>query len=326
MNKATFMVSENTLETKIKSKYGFLNAECKLMSNYRNTLYEVRYYSAKYVFKIYDRRTRMLEEIEGEVELLKALNKRGASISFPINDEDGNYIQQFKTAEGLSYGVLFTFAEGEICLKMTDKQLVILGQELAKFHNITSSLELQHKFKEYTLKKLMIYPVKDLQPAFSELPEDYKYLQEINFIVIRNLAKLNLSRFDFGYVHGDLNPGNIHFQGDNRLTIFDFDLAAKGFLIHDIVGIYLHFFNLIRSGEATAEEASRSYTVFFDSYLEIRPLTDSEIDALPFMAAALLIYGIYFGYTHMDKTRFSKYLDENIKRLKDWTSSPMFQQ
>jgi len=325
MNTSTLMVSESALANKIKSKYGFLKADCKLLSNYRNTLYEVNYYAAKYIFKLYDKNNRTLDEVEGEVELLRALQKRGASISFPVNDEKGNYIQEFETDGELSYGVLFTFADGEVCLKMTDKQLVMLGRELAIFHNITASLDLQHKFKEYTLSNLMINPVKLLQPAFTKSEDDYKYLQEVNLIVIRRLAKLNLSRFDFGYVHGDLNPGNIHFQGDDRLTMFDFDLTGSGFLIQDIIGIYLHLFNLMRAGEATPDEASRAYTLFFDSYLEIRPLTDNEIDALPFMAAALLIYGIYFGYLHKDGTEFSMYLQENMQRLKDWTSSPMFQ-
>jgi Ser/Thr protein kinase RdoA (MazF antagonist) len=325
METSTFMVSATTLKDKIKSKYGFLKADCKLLSNYRNTIYKVSYYSAKYIFKIYDQNNRPLEEIEGEVELLKTLRKRGASISFPVNDEDGNYIQQFETEGEISYGVLFTFAEGEVCLKMTDEQLIMLGRELAIFHNITSTIQLQHQFKEYTLKNLMIDPVKILQPAFRNNEADYKYLEELNFIVIKRLAQLNLSRFDFGYVHGDLTPGNIHFQGNTRLTFIDFDLAGNGFLIQDIVGIYLHFFNLIRSGEATTEEASRSYTVFFESYLEIRALTDNEIDALPYMAAALLIYGIYFASQHMDKTRFSQYLEDNLQRLKDWTNSPMFQ-
>lgn len=325
MNTTTFLVSESTLENTIKAQYGFLKADCKLISDYRNMLYEVNYYAAKYIFKIYNKKNRTLEEVEGEVELLRALNKRGASISFPVNDENGNYIQQFETDGESWYGVLFNFAEGEVCSKMTDKQLVLLGRELAIFHNITSSLELQHTFKEYTLSNLMINPVKVLQPAFIKCEDDYKYLQEVNLVVIRRLAKLNLSRFDFGYVHGDLNPGNIHFQGDNRLTIFDFDLAGSGFLIQDITGIYLHFYNLIRSGESTPDEASRSYTLFFDSYLEIRPLTDNEIDALPFMAAALLIYGIYFGYLHKDKTQFPKYLEVNMQRLKELTSSPMFQ-
>ena len=324
MNTSTLIVSEEQLSAKIKDKYEFLKADCKLISNYRNILYDVRYYSARYVFKIYEKDNRPLEALEGEVELLNTLYKRGASISHPINDLNGNYIQQFETNGEVSYGVLFPFATGKPCAKMTNKQLIMLGRELAIFHNITSSIKLQAKLKEYTLSSLMINPIKMLKPAFLDLEDDYKYLQDLNFIVIRKLAQLNLSRFDFGYVHGDLNPANIHFHGDDELTFFDFDRAGSGFLIQDIIGIYIHFFNLMRSGTATAEEASTSYALFFDSYNEIRALTPNEINALPFMAAASLIYDIFFAYKYTDRTQFSVCLQDHIKRLKDWTSSPMF--
>jgi len=318
------MVSETRLKKNIESKYEFKHVSCKLLSRARNMIYQVNNYGNKYIFKIYDPGNKELEEIQGEVELLVALNKRGSIVSFPIRDLEGNWIQKFNINKTTCYGVLFTFAEGKVYLKMTDKQLIMLGRELAILHNISCSLQLEHKLKEYTVSTLLIEPLNFIRPAFINLESDYSYLQEITNVIVSNLARLNLSRFDFGYIHGDLSPSNIHFDGDKKMTIFDFDLAGGGFIIQDIIGIYLHFFNLIRSGASTPEEANHSYNIFFSSYEEIRKLSNDEIEALPYMAAMLFIYGIYFSYQYMDPKLFPKHLQDNLKRLKDWTSSPMF--
>jgi Ser/Thr protein kinase RdoA (MazF antagonist) len=325
MNTSTSMLSESILEETIKTKYGFLKADCTLIKDTHHKLYDVRYYAGKYIFKVIEKNEKTAEEIEGEVELLNMLKKRGAIISFPVNDLEGKYIQEFEFDGRAFCGVLFTFAEGEVCLKMTNKQLIMLGRELAIFHNISSSIKLQSKFKEYTLSYLMINPIRALKPAFVDLDDEYKYLQDLNFIVIKRLAQLSLSRFDFGYVHGNLTANHMHFQGDDVLTLFNFDRAGSGFLIQDIVGIFLHFFNMMRAGTMTAEDASRSYALFFDSYNEIRALTTNEIDALPFLAAAVLVYDIYLAYQRTEKTQFQKSLKDKIQNLKAWTASPMFQ-
>jgi len=317
------MVSATDLKERIESKYEFNYVTCQLLYSTRNTLYQVNNYDAKYIFKIYDKK-RDLELIHGEVELILALEKRGSIVSFPLRDFDGNWIQEFQKDGQIWYGVLFTFAEGVVCLKMSDRQLIMLGHELAIFHNISCSLNLEHKLNEYTLSTLLIEPLKLLQPAFVYLESDYSYLQEISTKIIINLARLNLSRFDFGYVHGDLKLSNIHFKGDKNMIFFNFDLAGGGFILQDIIGIYLHFFNLIRSGESTPDEANHSYNLFFSSYYEIRKLSDNELQAIPYMTAAMFIYAIYFAYLHQDQKLFPKYLDDNLQRLKEWTSSQMF--
>jgi Ser/Thr protein kinase RdoA (MazF antagonist) len=317
------MVTATDVKERIELKYEFNYVTCQLLDSTRNKLYQVNNYATKYIFKIYDK-NRELELINGEVELVLALEKRGSIVSFPVRDLDGNWIQEFQKDEQIWYGVLFTFAEGQVCQKLSDRQLIMLGHELAIFHNISCSLNLEHKLNEYTLSTLLIEPLKILQPAFVHLESEYSYLKEISTKIIIHLAKLNLSRFDFGYVHGDLKLSNIHFEGDEKMIFFNFDLAGGGFILQDIIGIYLHYFDLIRSGESTPDEANHSYNLFFSSYYEIRKLSDNELQAIPYMAAAIFIYAIYFSYIHLDQKLFPKFLDDHLQRLKEWTSSPMF--
>lgn len=130
-------------------QYGFFDLTCRLLIHNVSDTYILENLSSKYIFKIYRTAHRSLTEIKGEVELLNTLKSGGAKVAFPIEDVHGEFIQSFNAAEGKRYGVLFSFAEGEV-VDMNEAQLTTLGKEMAVVHKLSEGLELAHKKNEST--------------------------------------------------------------------------------------------------------------------------------------------------------------------------------
>lgn len=130
---STFPVTASTLsETElgnfIKEKYNFNeNSECKLFRTGVNHTYFLSDIETKIVVRVYCHQWRTKIEIEQELELLKLLQRHNLSISFPVPDTNGDYIQEINAPEGLRYAVVFSFAEGEKMRFMTNETCFAIG-------------------------------------------------------------------------------------------------------------------------------------------------------------------------------------------------------
>lgn len=137
-------LSSIALKDKIQKNYGFAELSCRLLIHNVSDTYLLENQQEKYIFRIYRDAHRKLEEIKAEVELLNILKDNGARVSYPINDLQGSPIQSFQAAEGIRYGVLFSFARGRVVYDLNQPQLEVIGQEMAKIHNLTSTIQLKH--------------------------------------------------------------------------------------------------------------------------------------------------------------------------------------
>ena len=317
------LISEYEILKMLIKQYGFSVVSCQLLTSSRNRVYKISDDISEYIFKMYAKTVDSLEDIEGEVELLTILKDKGGSVSYPINDIEGNHIQSFETEQGLIYGVLFSFAAGEVSINLNDLQLMKLGEELAHLHYITEGLELRHQLKNYDLKSILVKPFDEIKPLLNGMElEIYKLELYVNKAV-KKLEELNISAFNWGYVHCDLSPYNIHFQKDQSIIFFDFDTAGKGYFIQDISCIFIHIFNLLNSGTISPERADKSFTVFLDSYLKIRELSNNEIDSLPYIGFSILLLGLAFSYHYSDASPSIDNLKDKLETIMRWGESQM---
>ncbi|HHL31288.1 MAG TPA: homoserine kinase, partial [Oceanospirillales bacterium] len=86
-----------------------------------NDTYVAKAKNSKYIFRIYRFGLRSYDEIEFELKLLNHLKAKGADVSYPIKSSNGHYIIPVNSPEGLRYGVLFSYAEGD-AIKYTDEK------------------------------------------------------------------------------------------------------------------------------------------------------------------------------------------------------------
>jgi Ser/Thr protein kinase RdoA (MazF antagonist) len=315
------LLSAESLNAHISASYGLKNSTCKLLLHNVSDTYVLQDDAAKYIFKIYRDAHRKLSEIESEVELLNYLKANGAQVSYPIADLQGKQIQAFNAAEGTRYGVLFTFAEGKVVYDMSEAQLLNLGKQMAKVHLLTSAIELQHPRKEYNVNTIIHQPLQTVAPAFADLPDEYNYLLTTGQLIAAKINAIDTRQFSYGYCHYDFLPKNFH-QTDTGLTFFDFDFAGKGLLANDLATLYIHYFLEVLNNKLSQQQADEQFAIFVKGYRSVKPLSDAELAAIPYLGFGFWIFFLGFVYESFEdySNMFwgPKFLRERTALIKKW--------
>lgn len=317
-------LSTAALQAYLQKAYALPGFTCRLLIRNVSDTYIFERGTYQYIFKIYRDAHRKQEEILAEVELLEALKAGNCSVSAPVKDTQGNTLQAFNAAEGTRYGVLFTFAPGKVEKNLTTPQLQAIGREMAAVHNITSRLQLQHERRVYNNNTTLTGPLQTVAPAFKDLPEEYAWLQQTARTAINRLYALNTTLFSYGYCHYDFLPKNFHINEFNEVTFFDFDFAGKGFLVNDLMTVLAHFFLHIHAKQTTAEQASKDFNTLLAAYHEVKPLTNEELQAIPYLGLGWWLFYMEFHYLHFEDWSnlfFStQFLKDRVALIKKWTS------
>ena len=115
------ILSADHLGLFVQTRYGLTNnVSCKLLKTGINHSYLVWNKKSKFILRLYSLNWRSDLEISEEVRLLNLLSEINISVSYPIKDVDGNYIQHLEAPEGTRQAVLFSFAEGDKLLNFSE--------------------------------------------------------------------------------------------------------------------------------------------------------------------------------------------------------------
>ncbi|PWK78283.1 Ser/Thr protein kinase RdoA (MazF antagonist) [Mucilaginibacter oryzae] len=314
-------LSSKALNIRLSENYGLTGTTCRLLIRNVSDTYIIENNAEKYIFKIYRDSHRKLAEIKGEVALLNLLVENGARVSTPIPAINGELLQVFNAAEGTRYGVLFSWAQGKPVYTMTDHQLDTVGREMALLHQISSSIQLNYPRRPYSVETAIINPLRVVAPAFAGLDDEYNYLKNTATEVIARYDYFT-PNFSYGYCHFDFLPKNFHFDESDGITFFDFDFAGQGLLAYDITSFVIHFFLEFTFGRIMREEARRAVGVFVESYRKVKPLSDEEIAAIPYLGFGFWIFYLGFQYENYDDWSNIfwgvKFLKERTALIKKW--------
>lgn len=322
-----FPVQYSTLSTvalkkHIEDAYGLTLLSCKYLLRGVSDTYILDATDTKYVLKIYREQHRSYQEIQAEVELLNILKDGGASVAYPLADINNSQIQKFNAPEGTRYGILFSYAEGKPVLDLNDEQLKTVGRQMAMVHNITAVAELQHPRRVYDNNTTLMRPIELLMPAFAGLHDEYRYLTDTSAKVMEKLSTFDTAAFSYGYCQYDFLPKNFHFSDSGKLTFFDFDFAGKGYLVNDLMSFFVHFFMHVFTGKLIDDEADRMYKVFIAAYREVRPVSDEEIKAIPYLGVGFWVFYLGFQYEHFDdwSNLFfgPRFIKDRVALIKTW--------
>ena len=317
------LLSAPALNQHVQDCYGFKNTTCRLLIHNVSDTYLLESPNARYIFKIYRDAHRKKEEINGEVELLNILHDDGASVSHPLPDKEGRYLQAFQAAEGVRYGVLFTYADGEVYPTMSDEQLLAVGNGMACIHNLTAGLHLVHHRHPLDMEALVDTPLRVIQPAFDNgLEAEYQYLHDTATRVKQQLLAFELPTFSHGYCHYDFLPKNFHFNAIGKVTFFDFDFSGEGYLTNDLASFYAHFFLDVLHKKMTQQKADRQFAVFVKGYRQQRPLSEAESASIPYLGYLFwLFYFRFYCENFEDWSNFfftPRFIKERVGWMKMW--------
>ncbi|WP_181304169.1 phosphotransferase enzyme family protein [Rufibacter sp. XAAS-G3-1] len=291
-------LSAPALASFVTETYALGSAHCQFLARGVGDTYLITAPDERFILRVYRSSHRDLSQIEAETELLTALKAADVSVSYPVADRSGKFIQALPAAEGTRHAVLFTYAPGRSVAVFNKKQLQLLGHQMAKFHHVSSTIKLRNQRWNINLETTLFQPLEAVKGAFSENQEEYAWLQEATQKVQAHLAKLHTSSFSTGYCHFDFFPNNFHFEGDGKLTLFDFDFFGHGWLVNDLMTFWQHLCLDVHFGKMPQETADAAFAVLVEAYREFRPVSEEELAAIPYLGLGFWLFYLGFYTTH----------------------------
>ncbi|UUC44813.1 phosphotransferase [Flavobacterium cerinum] len=309
-------LSETALGNFIKEKYQLSEKfNCQLFRTGVNHTYFISDNETKFVFRVYCHQWRTKIEIEQELALLNLLRKNALSVSYPISDSNGNFIQEINAPEGIRYAVLFSFAKGEKMRFMSNETCFSIGFLMAKIHNVTESEKIDRV--NYDAELLLNESYNKIKPFFDEDLDEMKFLKAIGSKIAKRMNESDLLENKKGIVHLDIWYDNLSVNNENEITIFDFDNCGNGLLILD-VGYFCKQLFFIESDKNEYESKVKS---FLNGYQSIRNLSEKEIELIPEAGASIFVFYLGVQAQRFDWSNIfftENYLKMFVGRIRNW--------
>jgi Ser/Thr protein kinase RdoA (MazF antagonist) len=290
--------------------------KCVFLSPGLNDTYLVNTQDSKYILRVYRIGWRSLTDILYELEALLHLKHKGISVSVPIPKKDGNLVSTVMAPEGLRYIVLFTYAPGKEPSYESEEEnkSYIYGKITAKIHTATEDFNSSHPRFSIDLEHLLDKPLRLIRPFLSHRPSDWDYLVALAENMREQVYRSPIGNLEMGFCHGDFHGWNAHLDQDDLLTFFDFDCCGLGWRAYDIA--VFHWSARLRGKD------KERWPSFLRGYTEERPLSDIDIQAIPYFVAIRHIWllGLHAdpgpdrGVAYMD----DEYFDRGLKFLREW--------
>ncbi len=321
MYNQNFPVTESTLSAYylghfLQKKYHLSSAtECKLFRTGINHLYTITDGDEKFVFRIYTLGWRSRLEIAEEVRLLIHLKAYNVPVSFPISDQDQNFIQKFDAPEGTRYGVLFSFAKGEKRSRFTPENSYQVGLAMGRMHKVTDGYDLQRV--TYTPEVLLVNSLESAKQFYKHDSDEMNFVVHTTNSLLAKYKNIGMDGLRIGAIHFDIWFDNMHFNGD-EVTIFDFDFCGNGWLCYDIAYFMVQLYNTNPVETEYQDKLNR----FLEGYESIVGISDEERKIIP-----LLVISIWFFYLGVQCEKFDTWSnlflnEDHLKRfiasIKKW--------
>lgn len=287
----------------LQKTYSFSSdTTCQLLKAGINHSYLVSDGANKAVFRIYSLNWRARTDILEEIRLLNLVKDAQISVSYPMPDATGNYIQVLNAPEGPRFGVLFSFAEGEKLLTFPEDIHYKIGQIMARFHQLTHTLDRV----TYTAKTLLVDSMEKFRPFLPADTSEMQFMLSTQQYLLNQFASIDYSQTRQGVVHLDIWFDNLNIAKDGTVTLFDFDFCGNGLLCLDIAYYILQ----IHSTETDITEFHKKKEAFLRGYEAITPISDEEKRLLPMLGES-----IYFFYIGVQCDRFENWSNSFLNEM-----------
>ena len=291
------ILSASHLAKFLQGKYSLsVSSTCKLLKTGINHSYLVSDGADKYVFRVYNLNWRSKTEISEEIRLLNLLKDAGISVSYPLRDAAGRYLQILNAPEGERFGLMFSFADGEKLLNFSAEKHYRVGKTMAQIHQVTHNLQLQRV--TYAPKVVLQDPFEYLEKFLPAGSDELTWMLSAQNYLLQQIAASDEQQLRNGSVHMDIWFDNIHITRDGTVNIFDFDFCGNGWLAYDIAYYILQ----LHSTEKDVTERELKKNSFFEGYESITAISAEEKRLLPTLGVSL-----YFYYLGIQCQRFDNW-------------------
>jgi len=244
-----------------------------------------------------------------------------------------------------TYYAIFAYLPGDdrytwVETRCTLTEAAKSGEVFAQFHNAVSDFIPRGRRAESAILELLpsLDPLLTNWPSISKQTAFDRILIENAAFIRQEVAQVldNLHIVSQGLprlvIHCDYHPGNLKFQNDTVVGLFDFDWSKLDYRSFDI-GLAIFYFFSGWENEENGVFRPAPFRVFMNAYQEecrrlrcVTPLTPAEMNALPMMIRAGNLYVLNWtilDYLHkdVDVGEYLVYLNHGIKTIQ-WLSQP----
>ena len=232
---------------------GYANENFKIVANGKTTMIRVC-------------KQQPVSSIEKEMALMEIIRRHDLKVAYPIPNDAGSDIFQSGEFPALMYdfveghdGPLNSESRKQIAKEVAKLNLIEVPVGFVKPNNLNfqNCVELEAK----------------LDAAPYQFPEVFAHFRS-EVKLLEKYVHLDLPR---GFVHGDVFPNNTIFQGNELKAIIDFEEFAVETLLFDVAMTIVGF-----CLDDDFRVNSKAQQELLDGYETIRPLSDSEKEALPY--------------------------------------------
>jgi len=195
-----------------------------------------------------------------------------------INED---YVQDMSTVAGKRAAVLFEYVPGN---KPTPPFSTVLyekfGRAIARFHHAADRFLTSKPRQALNTTTLIDEPVLLAASLLSDINER-TWLNRYARHIKDHIVAYGVGELDWGPIHGDATLDNLHLTGQGTIVLFDFDSGGPGWRSADL------------QGWASINSDYKSYwNAFQRGYNQVRPLSDANRMAAPYLTAAWDIWGM----------------------------------
>lgn len=255
--------------------FGFQpTGEIHQLNSYENRVFEIKLENANPVIAKFFRPQRWSKEtIQDEHQFCFDLHHDGLSVGLPI--------QHSQTQESVLElnGINFCFYEkvrGRMMQEILINQFEKMGSLVAQLHNTGEKRQAQHRNYFGPSNEGKWDVLDQLYEVVS--PEVRKDYFEVADFVFSELDQ-QLDDRSFIRVHGDLHRGNLLDNGQNDITIVDFDDFLNGPVVQDLWMIF--------PDQDFAD--TKEFELFLNGYEKLRHFDDQQLGLVPLLRSYRII-------------------------------------
>jgi homoserine kinase type II len=258
------------------------------------------------------------EEIEFEHSVINhLLEKSFELVARVIHTRDGKtYVERLEDSRGVFYAI-FDFLPGEdsytwVNPACNDEELRNAAAVLAQFHNAVFDLNPAGKRHEPRIIELLPRIAENVETCAKRAGKrefDAYFLAHRGFILetvrrtLRAISEKECQKIVRQVIHCDYHPGNLKFQDNEIIGLFDFDWSKVDARCFDVAHALTYFCTKWASeqdGYLQLDKVAtflRSYQDTFRGTCGAGPLSEAELKYLPHLISASNIYVLNWTIT-----------------------------
>ncbi|GAA3623475.1 phosphotransferase enzyme family protein [Flavivirga jejuensis] len=298
------------------------NCKCLFYRPGLNDTYKIEESEKLFYLRIYNSKWRTKHDVESEIILIKHLSANGLDVASPVENKNNQFIMEINAPEGIRYAVLFKSALGRCVDKLDEKQSLNYGKMVSSIHESSDKLDKLNRFN-LDMNHLLEQPLSNIKPFFKNREADFNYLRTTaNSLSSKIFELIAQSELDYGICHGDFHHGNVFFDEEDNISVFDFDCFGYSWRAYDLSVFLWSCVPPYNWKEEDNRKRMQLWESFLDGYSSLKPISKDEIKAAFVFVAIRHIWFLGLQTIKTD-TKGQEWLNDNyfdyaIKFIKKW--------